>query len=70
MEDTVFKLACYTSENKNTGRIIEVALWNSMIEPGVHVITIATDEGCLELSIQDIRGLFSSIQTLLYIVDH
>lgn len=49
---------------------MEVALWSLKIEPDSLMVTIATDEGCLELSIQDIKGLLSSLQSLLYIVDY
>lgn len=69
--DTVLKnLACFTSRNINTGRIIEVALWGEEIEPGESLVSISTDEGSFNFSLEDIRGVQTSIQSLLHYVDH
>lgn len=67
---TILKnLACFTSRNKYTGRVIEVALWSEEIEPGEPVVSISTDEGSYNFSLEDIRGLQTSIKSLLAIVD-
>lgn len=68
--NTVFKMACFISENKNTGKIIEVALWSEEIEPNELMVSISTDEGSYNFSLEDIRGLQTSIQSLLCAVDH
>lgn len=64
-EELVLKLACFTSENRQTGRVIEVALFNGDIIPGDPIVTITTDENIQRLSLNDIPGLLNSIQLLL-----
>lgn len=64
-ENGPYKIICFSSKNEQTNRIIEVAMWNEDIEPEVPVVTIATDECILILSLQEIKELFSSIKSLL-----
>ncbi|WP_455590884.1 hypothetical protein [Bacteroides sp.] len=65
INDTVFTLACFTSENKKTGEVIEVALWNQDMEPGNPIVTMSTYEGVQTLSLYDMQELSSIIQKLL-----
>lgn len=67
MEDlhTVLRIASFASENRRTGKVVEVALWDEDIIPGEPAVTIATDEGVQTLSLGDMPGIVDSIQALL-----
>lgn len=60
--EEVFKISCHTTENEQTGRIIEVALWNEIDESGFKIITITTDKGVITLTIKDLPDLILSLQ--------
>ena len=61
----LLKLACYTTENAETGRIIEVALWNEKDILGHSIATIATGEGQLVLTLPDLSDLMASIKSII-----
>ena len=63
-EHEAIKTACYTSQSPLTGKIIEVALWDEEIEPGFPIVTIATEESSMALTIQDLEGLMSSLESI------
>ena len=65
--NTVFKLASYTSESK--GKIIEVSLWNEIVN-GSPAVIISDGENIIPLTIEELRGMFLSIRSLLSAVDH
>ena len=60
-----YKVVCFSSKNEQTERIIEVAMWNEDMEPGVPLVTITTDECVQSLSLQEVEELFLSIKSLL-----
>lgn len=63
--EEVFRISCHTTENEQTGRIIEVALWNEIDESGFKIITIATDGSQLVLTSQDIPDLIASLKSIV-----
>lgn len=61
-ENEVYKIKCYTSENKQTKRFIEVILWSEKDESGFHIVTITTNKGDIPISIKDVPDLISLLQ--------
>lgn len=64
-ESETYKVVCFSSKNEQTKRIIEVAMWNEDMSPGVPLVTISTDECIQVLSLQEVKELFLSIESLL-----
>lgn len=64
---TTYKLASYTSEYN--GKIVEVSMWNEQVN-GSSAVIITSGEETVLLSINELRGLSSSINSLLYAVEH
>ena len=61
----LYKIACYTSENKQTGRIIEVALWNRNTFSNEPVVAISFNDAVVVLDIKDIPELILSLNSII-----
>lgn len=55
--DILYTVACLISDNKCAGKTIEITFWRENMDSKLPVVTIATDECSMTLTIQDLPKL-------------